>query len=149
MAPWVALIDEVDVVVEFDRTVAVCCIVLLVDTAEDALLILGPPLSGIWAVDVEFDEIGVAELIKEDSKEAASVDCADVGVDDDKVDEPVTGDALLKLESLPGGVWVVGIEFSENEVAELLEEDFERMTCTEKDCAGVEVDDDKIDEPAT
>ena len=95
MTPWVVFKDEVDVVVECDRTVTVCCTVLLADTAEDALLILDPAVSGIWAVDVEFDEIGVAELFEEDSKEAAGADCADVGVDDDNVDEFVTADDEL------------------------------------------------------
>lgn len=48
------------------------------DTADDALLILDPPLLGIWAVDVELDEI---ELLEEDSK-----------VDTDDIDELVTVD---------------------------------------------------------
>ena len=86
---------------ECNGTVAVCCIVLLADTAEDALLTLDPPLS---AVDVEFSESGVEELFEEDSKGAVDGDCADVGVDGDKVDELVTGKALLKLESPPSGV---------------------------------------------
>ena len=53
---------------ECERTAA-CCIVLLADTAEDALLILDPPLS---AVEV--------------------TDCSDIGVDTDDVDELVTAD---------------------------------------------------------
>ena len=60
---------------ECDGTVAICCIVLLADTAEDALLILDPPLS---AVDVGLSESGVEELFEEDSEEVADVDCADV-----------------------------------------------------------------------
>jgi len=87
--------------VECDGTVAVCCIELLADTAEDALLIPDPPLS---AVDVEFSESGVEELFEEDSKGVVDGDCADAGVDDDNVDELVTGKALLKLESPPSGV---------------------------------------------
>ena len=117
---------------------------LLADTAEDVLLILDPPLS---AVDVEFDESGVEELFEEDSKGAVDGDCADAGVDDDNVDELVTGKALLKLESPPSGVWVVGVEFSGSEVAELLEEDSKGVA--DGDCADVGVDDDNVDKLVT
>lgn len=41
----------------------------------------------------------------------------------------------------------MGVEFSGTEVAELLEEDFEGMSEAERDCVGVEVDDDNVDEP--
>ena len=92
MAPWVVFPDKVDVVVECERTVAVCCIVLLADTAEDALLILDPLLSGIWAVDVEFDEIRVAKLFEEDSKGVADRNGANIGAATDDVDELVTAD---------------------------------------------------------
>lgn len=86
---------------ECDGTVAVCCIELLADTAEDALLILDPPPA---AVDVEFSESGVEELFEEDSK----------GVDDVVVEcngivdvccivllKDGPGDALWKLELPP------------------------------------------------
>ena len=89
MAPWVVFADEVDVVVECERTAAVCCIVLLAETAEDALLILDPPLLGIWAVDFELDEI---ELLEEDSKGLSDSDSANIVVDTDDVDELVTAD---------------------------------------------------------
>ena len=79
-------------VMECERTVAVCCIVLLADTAEDALLILDPLLSGIWAVDVEFDEIRVAKLFEEDSKGVADRNGANIGAATDDVDELVTAD---------------------------------------------------------
>ena len=144
IAPWVELTGEVDVVVECDGTVAVCCIELLADTAEDTLLIPDPPLS---AVDVEFSESGVEELFEEDSKGVVDGDCADAGVDDDNVDELVTGKALLKLESPPSGVWVVGVEFSGSEVAEPLEEDSKGVA--DGDCADIGVDDDDVDELVT
>ena len=53
---------------------------------------------------VEFSGSEVAEPLEEYSKGVADGDCADVGVDDDDVDELVTGKALLKLESPPSGV---------------------------------------------
>ena len=42
----------------------------------------------------------------------------------------------------------MSVEFSGTEVAELLEEDFEGMSEAKRDCVGVEVDDDNVDEPA-
>ena len=42
IAPCGVLTDDVDVAVECDETVAVCCIVLFADAAEDALLKLEP-----------------------------------------------------------------------------------------------------------
>lgn len=86
MATWVVFTDEVD---------AVCCIVLLADTAEDVVLILDPPLRVIWAVDVKFDEIEVAELFEEGSKEVTDGDCADIGVDTDKIDELATAASVI------------------------------------------------------
>ena len=60
------------------------------------------------------------------------------------------GDALFKLElpPSPSVARVVGVEFSGTAVAELLEVDFEGMSEAERDCCGVEVDDDNVDEPA-
>ena len=95
MAPWVVFTDEVDAVVECERTVAVCCIELLADTGEDALLILDPLLSVIWAADIEFDEIVVAELFEEDPKGVADHDCDDIEVDTDDIDELVTAASVI------------------------------------------------------
>lgn len=41
---------------------------------------------------VEYSGTEVAELLEEDSKGVADGDCADIGVDDDDVDELVTAD---------------------------------------------------------
>jgi len=41
----------------------------------------------------------------------------------------------------------VSVQFCGTEVAELLQEDFEGMLGAKRDCGGVEVDDDNVDEP--